>query len=326
MYKNKLNKIETEKAINFIKKNFINNLEKELNLMKVSSPIFLDSKKGLNDRLTGIERPVVFNARNTNLEIIHSLAKWKREEIKNLDLKNGEGIWTNMKAIRADEKEETPFHSIFVEQFDWELKISKEQRNIEFLKSIVNKIYLSILLTEKEINKIYPILENKLSENISFITSEELLKKYPNKKDKERETLYGKEVGSFFLIGIGNNLSNGLPHDKRAPDYDDWDLNGDLFLYSEIHQESIEISSMGIRVDAKALEKQILQEENKSSFEYDYHKNILNNNLPFTIGGGIGQSRLILFLIEKYHIGEFQRSYWTHHHREKMKKLGVELK
>ncbi|MGL4183645.1 MAG: aspartate--ammonia ligase [Metamycoplasmataceae bacterium] len=326
MYKNKLNKIETEKAINFIKTNFINNLEKELNLIKVCSPIFLDSKKGLNDHLTGVERPVIFNARNTSLEIIHSLAKWKREEIANLELKNGEGIWANMKAIRAEENEETPFHSLLVEQFDWELKISKEQRNIEFLKSVVKKIYLAILSTEKEINKLYPILTNKLTKDISFITSEELISKYPDKNDKERETLYGREVGSFFLIGIGNILSNGSPHDKRAPDYDDWDLNGDLFLYSEIHQKAIEISSMGIRVDADALKKQILQAKNKSSFEYDYHKKILNNDLPFTIGGGIGQSRLILFLLEKYHIGEFQRSFWTHNHREEMKKLGIELK
>ncbi|MGL4343248.1 MAG: aspartate--ammonia ligase [Metamycoplasmataceae bacterium] len=326
MYNSKLDKIETEKAIVFIKKTFIEYFEKELNLMKICSPLFINKNTGLNDHLSGVENPVIFQARDANLEIAQSLAKWKRNELKELSIKEYCGIWTNMKAIRADENDETPFHSLYVEQFDWEMVIREEDRNVDFLKMIVSKIYNVFLKTEKKINIKYSSLVKKLPNKLTFITSEELLAKYPKLSAKERENEFGKEVGAFFIIGIGHTLSNNIKHDNRAADYDDWNLNGDLFFYSKIHQKSIEISSMGIRVDQKSLRTQMEIARRDLKKEFKYHNDILNNKLPFTIGGGIGQSRLILFFLEKYHIGEFQRSYWSEKHRIEMKKKGIELK
>ncbi|MGL6125062.1 MAG: aspartate--ammonia ligase [Metamycoplasmataceae bacterium] len=328
MYKDKFNKIETEKAVVFVKQNFIKNLEQNLNLMKVSSPIFLDEEIGLNDHLNNDGLPVKFKYKDKQFEIIQSLAKWKRQEIKNLDLKVNEGLWTNMKAIRIGEENLSPYHSLYVEQFDWEKRISREERTIEYLKKTVTLIYDAIKKTLFETQKKYPQLANELPKNITFITTEELYLKYPKLTPKERENKFAIETKAFFLIGIGHKLSHNKPHDDRAADYDDWNLNGDLILYNPIHNNAMELSSMGIRVDSKALNNQIrILNEKKNDLSYfQYHKDIENEKLPFTIGGGIGQSRLILFMLEKYHIGEFQSSFWPDEVRKELEKVGVKLK
>lgn len=329
MYKDKFSKIETEKAVLFVKQNFIKNLEQNLNLIKVSSPLFLDKKTGLNDHLNNDGLPVIFNYKNEELEIVQSLAKWKRQEIKNLELSVGEGIWTNMKAIRVGEENLSPYHSLYVEQFDWEKRISKEERTIDYLKKIVNLIYDAIKKTLFATQKQYPQLTNKLPDELTFITTEELYLMYPKLSSKERENRFAIEKKAFFLIGIGHKLSHNKPHDDRAADYDDWNLNGDLILYNPTHNNAMELSSMGIRVDSEALVNQINilnNDENSKLSYFDYHKDIENEKLPFTIGGGIGQSRLVLFILEKYHIGEFQASIWPNEIREEMHKIGVKLK
>lgn len=326
MYKDKFKELELEKAVVFVKKTFIENLESKLNLTKVASPLFLDKKTGLNDHLNGDGNPVSFNYKQNDCEIVQSLAKWKRQETKRLNLKIGEGVWTNMKAIRANEEELSPYHSLYVEQFDWEQVISKEQRTIEYLKQVVNIIYSSIKKTLKDTQKKYSFLKNEIPDKITFITTEELYKMYPDLTSKERENKFAQKTKAFFLVGIGHKLSHNKPHDDRAADYDDWNLNGDLILYNPIHDNAMELSSMGIRVDSNSLIEQtkILNQKDKLNFEY--HKNIQANNLPFTIGGGIGQSRLVLFILEKYHIGEFQCSYWPEEIRKKMSKIGIKIK
>lgn len=324
MYKNKFTKIELEKAVMKVKTTFVQYIEKNLNLLKVSSPLFLDQKIGLNDHLTGDGQPVSFQYKKNQFEIIQSLAKWKRQEIKNLEFSIGEGLWTNMKAIRTGETKLSPYHSLYVEQFDWEKRISKQDRTVEYLKQIVEQIYESIKSTLNNIQEIYPFLTNKIPDKIIFITTEELYKLYPELSSKERENKFARESKAFFLLGIGHKLSHNKPHDDRAPDYDDWNLNGDLILYNGIHDDAMELSSMGIRVDAEALKIQNKISNNLKN--YDYHINIKNENLPFTIGGGIGQSRLVLFILEGYHIGEFQRSFWPKEIKTKMANLGIQLK
>ncbi|MDK2819623.1 MAG: aspartate--ammonia ligase [Mycoplasmataceae bacterium] len=324
MYENKLNKIELEKMVMMVKTTFVKYIEKNLNLLKISSPLFLDQEIGLNDHLTGDGKPVLFHYKKSNFEIIQSLAKWKRQEIKNLEFSIGEGLWTNMKAIRTGETSLSPYHSLYVEQFDWEKRISQKDRTVEYLKNTVKQIYESIKSTLNEVQELYPFLTYKIPNEITFITTEELYKMYPKLGSKERENKFAKESKAFFLLGIGHKLSHNKPHDDRAPDYDDWNLNGDLILYNKIHDNAMELSSMGIRVDAKALKLQNKIASNDKS--YDYHIDIENENLPFTIGGGIGQSRLVLFILEKYHIGEFQRSFWPKEVKEQMAVLGITLK
>ncbi len=326
MYKNKFTEIELEKAVLLVKQTFMKNIEHNLNLIKVSSPLFLNKTTGLNDHLTNDGKPITFVYQNTECEIVQSLAKWKREEVNRLHLNVGQGIWTNMKAIRANEEKLSPYHSLYVEQFDWEKAISKKDRTIEYLKKEVNLIYASLKNTITEIQKTYPFLKNTIPNELTFITTEELYMMYPKLNAKERENEFAKKSKAFFLIGIGHKLSHNKPHDDRAADYDDWNLNGDLILFNQMHNNAMELSSMGIRVDSEALINQsiILNEFDKLNFEY--HEKIKNNHLPLTIGGGIGQSRLVLFVLEQYHIGEFQSSFWPQDIIDEMTKLEVKLK
>lgn len=306
----KLNIKDTQYAIDKLKKIFSNELSKQLNLVRVSAPLFLLHSSGLNDTLNG-DKPISFKIHNVsdNLEIIHSLAKWKRYALHKYEFNMYEGIYTDMNAIRAEEIIDST-HSIYVDQWDWELIIKNDDRNINFLKKIVKKIYSCLLKTEVKINKIYPVLKQKLSKKVYFITSKELFDLYPNLSAEQREYNITKKYGSVFIMKIGNKLENGLPHSNRAKDYDDWTLNGDLIIFDSINDNALEISSMGIRVNKERLMKQYNLDENNIRNISEYHKSIIENSLPFTIGGGIGQSRIAMFLLEKNHIGEVQVSVW----------------
>ncbi|MFA6667340.1 MAG: aspartate--ammonia ligase [Bacilli bacterium] len=311
MCQSKLNLVETEKGIKLIKDNFEKKLAKELNLMRVSAPLFVTNKSGLNDNLNGVEKPVNFKISGVDddIEIVHSLAKWKRLALKMYDIPVDSGIYTDMNAIRKDEIEDS-IHSIYVDQWDWEKHISKEERTIKYLKSIVRNIYKAMLKTQKTVLKEYPNLEKVFVDKITFITSKKLLSLYPNLTSKERENEITKKYGSVFIIGIGNKLKNKKPHDLRAPDYDDWNLNGDILIYYPPLNEAVELSSMGIRVDNKSLVRQLEITNNMQRLTLPFHKALLNNELPLSIGGGIGQSRLCLVLLNKIHIGEVQSSIW----------------
>ncbi|WP_338582875.1 aspartate--ammonia ligase [Mycoplasmopsis cynos] len=326
MYESKLNIKQTQKAIQDLKKFFQKSLQKSLNLTRATAPLFVETKTGLNDGLNG-EKPVTFNPKNDNfinLEIVHSLAKWKRNALKEYHYEVGEGIYTDMNAIRREENLDNT-HSYYVDQWDWEKIISKDQRNIDFLKETVNKIYNSIYQTKLMLIEQYPILKNNLVKNVFFISSQELEDLYPNLTLSERENKIAKEKGAVFIYQIGHKLKSGLIHSLRAFDYDDWNLNGDLIVYSNILNKALELSSMGIRVDEKSILKQTklsYQEIYKLS---PYHKALLDSKLPLTIGGGIGQSRLSMFLLEKIHIGEVQASYWPKEYRDELEKEGIKL-
>jgi aspartate--ammonia ligase len=312
-YKSQLDIKQTEIAIKELKDFFERALAKSLNLIRVSAPLFVFPETGLNDDLNGVERPVSFGVleqNDKNCQIVHSLAKWKRNALKKYGFEVGSGLYTDMNAIRRDEETDN-IHSIYVDQWDWERVISREDRKIDFLKEIVRKIYGALKETEEFINGKYSYLSKKMPEDIFFITAEELLKMYPNLDAKERENALLKEKKSAFIIGIGSVLSNGLKHDGRAPDYDDWSLNGDIMLYNPILESAFEISSMGIRVDEKSLAEQlkIAGAEDRKAFKF--HSDLLQGNLPLTIGGGIGQSRLCMYYLEKLHIGEVHSSVWT---------------
>ena len=324
MYQSKLNLIETQKAIKVIKNIFEDKIAKRLNLTRVSAPMFVEKNSALNDDLNGIEEPVSFKILDKNIEIVHSLAKWKRKALYDYRFDKYQGLYTDMNAIRKDETLNNT-HSLYVDQWDWEKIISKEDRNIEYLKKVVKDIYKCLVETEKEVNKLYNKLENKLPEDIYFITSEDLLKMYPNLTSKERENAITRTKGAVFLIGIGNELSDGKPHDGRSPDYDDWKLNGDILLYNPVLDEAFEISSMGIRVDSKSLVEQLTKRNKKEKLKHYYHKMILDDVFPLTIGGGIGQSRLSMFLLEKKHIGEVQSSYWPDEIRKNCEKENIIL-
>ena len=309
-YEPHLNLRETEIAIKKVKDFFERDLAIELNLTRVSAPLFVDKESGLNDNLSGKERPVTFDVfSGKNFEIVHSLAKWKRYALKMYGFDHGEGLYTDMNAIRRDEDTDN-IHSIFVDQWDWEKIISKEDRTEKYLKKTVKLIYSALRHTEYYISKEYNFLGTQLPEKITFITSSELEEKYPDKSRKEREYLAAKEYGAIFLMQIGGKLKDGAPHDGRAPDYDDWELNGDIILWNEVLDCAIELSSMGIRVDAEAMDRQLKKSGKEERRELDFHQMILNNELPCTIGGGIGQSRLCLYFLRKAHIGEVQVSIW----------------
>lgn len=309
---------EEEKKIFFIKRNFSQSLAQSLNLTEVSAPLYLSKSSGLNDNLNGVERPVEFDLlegkESKQMQIVHSLAKWKRFALKQYGFTSGEGLFADMRAIRKDETvDET--HSIFVDQWDWEVAIEREQRNLDFLASTVKKIYSSLRQTEKLFCETYHFYPPQLPETISFVHSETLQEMYPDLTPKQRETEYVQKHGAVFLIGIGGKLNDGKPHDLRAPDYDDWSsetsdkktgLNGDILVYHEGLKSAFELSSMGIRVDAKALKLQseLLQTTNR--FSLPYHKAILEESLPFSIGGGIGQSRVCMFMMRKNHIKDVQ--------------------
>ena len=309
-YVSHLNLRETELAIKKVKDFFERDLAIELNLTRVSAPLFVDSECGLNDNLSGKERPVSFDVfSGKNFEIVHSLAKWKRFALKNYGFECGEGLYTDMNAIRRDEDTDN-IHSIFVDQWDWEKIISKEDRNEKTLKKTVKLIYSALRHTEYYITKEYNFIGSLLPEKITFITSKELEEKYPDLTRKEREYEAVKEYGAIFLMQIGGKLSDGMPHDGRAPDYDDWSLNGDIIVYYPLLDIALELSSMGIRVDEETLEKQLKESGCEDRKNLPFHKALLNGELPYTVGGGIGQSRMCMFFLRKAHIGEVQSSYW----------------
>ncbi|WP_055667413.1 aspartate--ammonia ligase [Desnuesiella massiliensis] len=311
-YKTILDLKETEIAIKKVKDFFEKALAKSLSLTRVSAPLFVKGETGLNDNLNGVERPVDFSIKaleEEKAEIVHSLAKWKRMALHRYAFIPGEGLYTDMNAIRRDEDLDN-IHSIYVDQWDWEKVIIKEQRNIEFLKEIVTEIFKVFKSTEDYISKEYSLIDKILPEEIFFITSQELEDLYPSLCPKEREDAICKEKGAVFLMQIGGELRSGEKHDGRSPDYDDWTLNGDLLLWYPVLDRALELSSMGIRVDKKALEKQLAVSECIERKELPFHKMLLSEELPFTIGGGIGQSRICMYFLRKAHIGEVQASIW----------------
>lgn len=310
-YQSKLDLIETEIAIKFIKDTFEKKLADALNLTRVSAPLFVLPKTGLNDQLNGYEKRVNFHVREIDeeAEVVQSLAKWKRNALNKYKFKPDTGLYTDMNAIRCDEDLDN-MHSAYVDQWDWERIITNEERNIDFLKTIVKKIYDVLLSVEMDVYLKYENLIPSLPKELKFITSQELEDMYKDKTPQEREYLYAKEYKSCFIIGIGDRLKSGIPHDGRAADYDDWSLNGDLILYYDTLDIAFEISSMGIRVDEKSIKYQLNEKNENDKIKNEYVQNIINKKLPLTIGGGIGQSRLCMYLLKKAHIGEVQASIW----------------
>ncbi len=313
-YKSPLSVYDTQKAISLLKRLFEDRLGALLNLYRVSAPLFVDKESGLNDNLNGYERPVSFEILRSNhqAEVVQSLAKWKRLALKRYGFYPGKGIYTDMNAIRRDEDELDNLHSVYVDQWDWEKVILPENRNLDYLKLTVMDIVTAICDTQDTIQAIYPQLQRlpKLNRRVSFVTAQQLEDSYPELTPKERENAYLKEHGTAFIIGIGGALKSGKSHDGRAPDYDDWALNGDIMVYNELLGCAFEVSSMGIRVDPEALDRQLRLSGHDERRELPYHKALLNGELPLTIGGGIGQSRLSMLLLGKAHIGEVQASIW----------------
>lgn len=303
---------QTQEAIKYIRDTFQKEIGRALQLSRISAPLFVQQSSGLNDNLNGIESPVAFKIKEIpgeQIEVVHSLAKWKRMALKKYDFKMHEGLYTNMNAIRKDEEVDN-LHSYYVDQWDWEKIISKTERNEETLKRHVLKIFKVIKHMEHEVWYKYPHAVNRLPDKIHFFTSQDLEDRYPELTPTQRETAMCKEFGCIFVMGVGKKLKSGIKHDGRAPDYDDWDLNGDILFWFEPLKCALEISSMGIRVDEEALVKQLEAEGCLERLELPYHKQIFNKELPYTIGGGIGQSRLCMLLLKKAHVGEVQASIW----------------
>lgn len=326
-YASELDLHDTQIAIKTIKDFFQGLLAQRLHLARVSAPLFVDPADGLNDNLNGYERPVSFGIREQaekRAEVVHSLAKWKRYALKKYGFTLGEGIYTDMNAIRRDEETDN-IHSIFVDQWDWEKVIAAEDRNMEYLKETVRTIYKCLRKTEQFMAIQYDYIDLILPKEIFFITTEELLKMYPDKTAKEREYLISREKGAVCLMQIGNALSNGIPHDGRAPDYDDWSLNADIIVYYPVLDIALELSSMGIRVDAKALREQLEKAGCTERADLPFHKAVLEDALPYTIGGGIGQSRMCMFFLRKAHIGEVQSSMWPKEMMERCEENGIRL-
>ena len=335
-YKQLLNPAQTEQGIKLIKDFFQANLSTALRLRRITAPLFVQRGLGINDDLSGVERPVSFPIKDMNdqvAEVVHSLAKWKRLMLAWHQIKHGYGLYTDMNAIRGDEELDN-LHSLYVDQWDWERTILPENRNVGFLKKIVRSIYAAMKRTEYLVCETYPQIAPFLPDEIKFVHSEELIAMYPGMTAKERENAIAKAYGAVFIIGIGGNLSNGEPHDLRAPDYDDWTtpneegfngLNGDILVWYPLIDRAVELSSMGIRVDKETLLRQLEltgKQERKNLF---FHQKLLNGELPLSIGGGIGQSRLCLMLLHKAHIGEIQASIWPQAMREECKRLGMPL-
>lgn len=318
---------ETQEAIKYIRDTFQKELGREMNLERISAPLFVEQSSGLNDNLSGTERPVQFDVAGIDgeiMEVVHSLAKWKRMALHKYMFQPGEGLYTNMNAIRRDEELDN-LHSCYVDQWDWEKVITKEQRNLETLKETVREIFKIIKHMQHEVWYKYPSAVKHLPKDIYFITSQELEDLYPDSSPKERENLITKEHGCVFLMQIGEKLASGEPHDGRAPDYDDWQLNGDILFWFENLQCALEISSMGIRVDEKALAEQLKKAGCEERQNLPYHKMLLNGELPYTIGGGIGQSRLCMLLLDRAHVGEVQASIWPNEMREECQKHKIIL-
>ena len=336
-YRNILGSVEnTEKAIKAVKDMFQDNLSAQLALLRVTAPMVVLSGTGLNDDLNGIERPVAFPIKDMDeqrAEVVHSLAKWKRIKLAQMGVMPGRGIYTDMNALRPDEELDN-IHSIYVDQWDWEKVITKEQRNLAFLKKTVRRIYEAIKVTENKLFVEFPQIEPMLPEDIFFIHSEQLLQMYPNMTPKERENAIVKKYKAVFIIGIGGELSDGTIHDGRAADYDDWTtrnedgfdgLNGDLMLWNPVLGSAFEVSSMGIRVDEEALRRQLKIRAEEWKSDLMYHRMLLGGELPYTIGGGIGQSRLCMFLLRKAQIGEIQSSIWPEDMYEVCHEAGIDL-
>ena len=327
---------QTEQGIKLIKDFFQQNLSTELRLHRVTAPLFVLKGLGINDDLNGVERPVTFPIKDlgdANAEVVHSLAKWKRLTLAEYEIEPGYGVYTDMNAIRADEELDN-IHSLYVDQWDWEAVINKADRSVSFLKDVVRRIYCAIRRTEYLVCETYPQIKPFLPEEIHFIHSEELLQMYPDLTPKEREDAICKKYGAVFLVGIGGNLSDGQPHDGRAPDYDDWStiaedgrpgLNGDILIWYPILERSFEISSMGIRVDKESLLRQLELSGKLERKELYFHRQLLEDKLPLSIGGGIGQSRLCMMLLQKAHIGEIQASIWPEDMRKECERLGMPL-
>ena len=325
-YKPKLSVYETQKAIDYIKRTFQMNLAIELNLRRVSAPLFVRENSGLNDNLNGVERPVKFDvpAVGEYAEVVHSLAKWKRLALKRYDFFVGKGIYTDMNAIRRDEEIDN-IHSVYVDQWDWEKVIDRSMRNEEYLRLVVKKIVAALVATNNAVRYEFNQLECNITPEVSFITTQELEDLYPDKTPKERENLYVREHHTTFLMKIGGALRSGKPHDGRAPDYDDWELNGDILIWNEVLGMAFEISSMGIRVDAESLARQLKTAGCEERAELPFHKMLLNDELPLTIGGGIGQSRLCMLLMQTAHIGEVQVSVWDDKTMSECEKAAIML-
>ena len=327
-YRNLLGSTEqTEKAIKAVKDMFQVNLSAQLALLRVTAPMVVLSGTGINDDLNGVERPVHFPIKSLaeqQAEVVHSLAKWKRLKLAELGVEPGRGIYTDMNALRPDEELDN-LHSIYVDQWDWEKVIREEDRNLDFLKKTVRRIYEAVKVTENKLYVEFPQITPMLPEEIFFISAEELLQRYPGLTPKERENAIAKEYGAVFIQGIGGKLSNGQWHDGRAADYDDWDLNGDILLWNPILESAFEISSMGIRVNAETLHRQLSERGQLWKEELYFHRQLLEGRLPQTIGGGIGQSRLCMFLLRKAHIGEIQSAIWPDEMRVSCRAAGIEL-
>ena len=335
-YKQKLLPETTERAIKTIKETFQAKLSAALCLRRVTAPLFVLSGTGINDDLNGVEHAVSFTIDCMNsrrAEVVHSLAKWKRMKLGAYDVAPGYGLYTDMNAIRTAEDLDN-LHSLYVDQWDWEQTIRREDRNLAYLKATVEKIYRALRETEAKIYADYPHITPRLPENVTFVHTEELLQQYPNLSAKEREAKVAERYGAVFLIGIGNPLSNGEPHDGRAPDYDDWitlnddgyyGLNGDLILWDNILEIPFELSSMGIRVSEESLRAQLAARGCEDRLQLSFHKALVNGELPYSIGGGIGQSRLCMFLLQKAHIGEVQASIWPEEQYELCKQKGILL-
>ena len=335
-YKAILDTKQTEQGIKLIKEFFQQNLSTELRLRRVTAPLFVLQGLGINDDLNGVERPVTFPIKDlgdAKAEVVHSLAKWKRLTLAEYGIESGHGIYTDMNAIRADEELDN-LHSLYVDQWDWEAVITRDQRTLAYLKNIVRRIYAAILRTEYLTCETYPSIKPFLPQDIHFIHSEELLQMYPDKTPKEREDAICEKYGAVFVIGIGSKLSDGKKHDGRAPDYDDWStvaenglagLNGDILIWYPVLGRSFELSSMGIRVDKDALLRQLKAEGKENREKLYFHQQLLNDRLPLSIGGGIGQSRLCMVMLHKAHIGEIQASIWPDDMRRECKALGMPL-
>lgn len=302
---------ETERAIKAVKDGFERSLAERLNLERITAPLFLEKDSGLNDDLNGVERKVEFELKETktSCEVVQSLAKWKRMALYRYGFKADEGLYTDMNAIRRDDDMDN-IHSVFVDQWDWERVITKEERNLGFLKMIVQRIVDAVIDTHNQIKRAFPALTRTLDREIFYITSQELEDKYPRLSPKEREYAVSREHHTVFLMQIGGALKSGIRHDGRAPDYDDWTLNGDLLFWNDLLDAPLELSSMGIRVDAESLKRQLELSSAQERMKYEYHRLVSEGVLPLTIGGGIGQSRICMLLLEKLHIGEVQASYW----------------
>ncbi len=309
---------ETQEAIKYIRDTFQKEFGKEMNLERISAPLFVEKSSGLNDNLNGVERPVQFDMaalKGETIEVVHSLAKWKRMALHDYKFRPGQGLYTNMNAIRRDEELDN-LHSCYVDQWDWEKVITREERTVQKLEETVQTIFKIIKHMQHEVWYRYPNAVKHLPKEIVFLTSQELEDRYPDKTPKERENLITKEHGCVFLMQIGDKLKSGLPHDGRAPDYDDWKLNGDILFWHDTLGCALEISSMGIRVDEKSLMEQLKKAGCEDRIELPYHKMLLAGELPLTIGGGIGQSRLCMLLLDRAHVGEVQASIWPKEMRE----------